>query len=92
MVNELFDSTLSFLRAYAANHEKRSLRIQAIDNRIKELSPAVDESANLELERKSLLQLNKDEEKFLLGINTAFLVNTGEPISNGPLFTQAEKN
>lgn len=91
MENQLFNSTLNFLQAYARNYEQRRQRISDIDKRFADLRPAVEEAAALEVEKESLKKLNKDEEKFLVAMNTIFLQSTGQPITNGPLWDESNK-
>ena len=91
MENQLFNSTLNFLQAYARNYEQRQQRISDIEKRFTDLRPAVEEAAALETEKESLKKLNKDEEKFLVAMNTIFLQSTGQPITNGPLWDESNK-
>jgi len=83
-----FQSQMTFLKRYSENYYHRAQLIAEKRKMLEDLKPSVDQSNLITEEIEDLKAQNKIDEKFLISMNDMVLRNTGEPISNGPLFEE----
>jgi|GEM_PF-2015673 len=89
---EQFKSQMTFLKTHIENQKARESEINSLQERQKELEPAVQEYDEAGKEIDRLKKESGAEKKFLMSMNEMVLHGTGRPVSEGPLFEQEEGN
>jgi len=91
-VTNEFKSQMTFLKRYNENYNYRAQQIAEKKKMQEDLKPTVDQFNAISEEIEDLKVQNKIDEKFLISMNDMVLRNTGEPISNGPLFEVGQED
>lgn len=81
-----YHSQMEFLKAYAHSTAQKKQAAVGLKERLESLKPSVEEANKIVEELEDLQKSIRLDEKFLISMNEMVVRNTGEPISNGPLF------
>lgn len=85
---EQYHSQMEFLKAYAHSTAQKKQAASGLKERLENLKHSVEEAKRIVEELEDLQKSIRLDEKFLISMNEMVVRNTGEPISNGPLFDQ----
>jgi hypothetical protein len=87
-INSEFTSQMGFLKTYAEQSLRKQLLIDELKKKAESLKGTVDQFESINEEIEDLQKSLRLDEKFLISMNEMVLRNTGDPISNGPLFEE----